>query len=205
MKIEIDLKVILLMLIFLFTSQIEIYGIFIFFIFLHELAHVLVGLLLGFRVSSISMNIFGFSAQLYTYKSRKPYIRIITYLAGPIFNLICAVAFYFSKIESEIVLNVIYTNLALCIFNLFPILPLDGGKILKEVLKSFLGNKNASVIMNTITKFFLIIISAIYSIAILKIKNFAILFLLIYLWYLYSIEEKKLATLKRVYDIIEKS
>lgn len=205
MKIEIDLKVILLMLIFLFTSQIEIYGIFIFFIFLHELAHVLVGLLLGFRVSSISMNIFGFSAQLYTYKSRKPYIRIITYLAGPIFNLICAIAFYFSKIESEIVLNVIYTNLALCIFNLFPILPLDGGKILKEVLKSFLGNKNASVIMNTITKFFLIIISAIYSIAILKIKNFAILFLLIYLWYLYSIEEKKLATLKRVYDIIEKS
>lgn len=205
MKIEIDLKVILLMLIFLFTSQIEIYGIFIFFIFLHELAHVLVGLLLGFRVSSISMNIFGFSAQLYTYKSRKPYIRIITYLAGPIFNLICAVAFYFSKIESEFVLNVIYTNLALCIFNLFPILPLDGGKILKEVLKSFLGNKNASVIMNTITKFFLIIISAIYSIAILKIKNFAILFLLIYLWYLYSIEEKKLSTLKRVYDIIEKS
>lgn len=205
MKIEIDLKVILLMLIFLFTAQIEIYGIFIFFIFLHELAHVLVGLLLGFRVSSISMNIFGFSAQLYTYKSRKPYIRIITYLAGPIFNLICAIAFYFSKIESEIVLNVIYTNLALCIFNLFPILPLDGGKILKEVLKSFLGNKNASVIMNTITKFFLIIISAIYSIAILKIKNFAILFLLIYLWYLYSIEEKKLATLKRVYDIIEKS
>lgn len=205
MKIEIDLKVILLMLIFLFTSQIEIYGIFIFFIFLHELAHVLVGLLLGFRVSSISMNVFGFSAQLYTYKSRKPYIRIITYLAGPIFNLICVVAFYFSKIENEFVLNVIYTNLVLCIFNLFPILPLDGGKILKEVLKSFLGNKNASVIMNTITKFFLIIISAIYSIAILKIKNFAILFLLIYLWYLYSIEEKKLATLKRVYDIIEKS
>ena len=81
----------------------------------------------------------------------------------------------------------------------------DGGKILKEVLKNFLGNKNASIIMNTITKVFLLIISAVYSIAILKIKNFAILFLLIYMWYLYSIEEKKLATLKRVYEIIEKS
>ncbi len=84
-------------------------------------------------------------------------------------------------------------------------MPLDGGKILKEVLKNFLGNKNASIIMNTITKVFLLIISAVYSIAILKIKNFAILFLLIYMWYLYSIEEKKLATLKRVYEIIEKS
>lgn len=205
MKIEIDLKVILLMLIFLLTSQIEVYGIFIFFIFLHELAHILVGLLLGFKVSSISMNIFGFSTQLYTYKTRKAYIRIITYLAGPIFNLICALSFYFSNLQNELVLNVIYTNLVLCVFNLFPILPLDGGKILKEVLKSFLGNKNASVIMNTVTKVFLIAISAIYSIAILKIKNFAILFLIIYLWYLYSIEEKKLATLKRVYEIIEKS
>ena len=199
MKIEIDLKVILLMLIFFFTSKIEIYGIFIFFIFLHELIHIFVGLLLGFKVSSISMNIFGFSAQLYAYKPRKSYIKVITYLAGPIFNLICAIVFYFSNLESEFIQNVIYTNLALCIFNLFPIMPL------KEVLKNFLGNKNASIIMNTITKVFLLIISAVYSIAILKIKNFAILFLLIYMWYLYSIEEKKLATLKRVYEIIEKS
>ena len=34
---------------------------------------------------------------------------------------------------------------------------------------------------------------------------FAILFLIIYMWYLYSIEAKKLATLKRVYEIIERS
>ena len=56
MKIEIDLRVILLMVVFLFTSQIDIYVIFIFFIFLHELAHILVGFALGFKVSSISMN-----------------------------------------------------------------------------------------------------------------------------------------------------
>lgn len=205
MKIEIDLRVILLMIVFLFTSQIDIYVIFIFFIFLHELAHILLGLALGFKVSSISMNIFGFSAQLYAYKSKKSFIRIITYLAGPIFNLICAIVFYFSKLENEFALKLIYTNLLLFVFNLFPILPLDGGKILKEVLKNFIGNKNASVVMNAVTKVFLIMISAIYSVAILKIKNFAILFLIIYLWYLYSIEEKKLSTLKRVYEIIEKS
>ncbi|MBO5397572.1 MAG: M50 family metallopeptidase [Clostridia bacterium] len=205
MKIEIDLRVILLMIVFLFTSQIDIYVIFIFFVFLHELAHILVGLALGFKVSSISMNIFGFSAQLYAYKSKKSFIRIITYLAGPIFNLICAIVFYFSKLENEFALKLIYTNLLLFVFNLFPILPLDGGKILKEVLKNFIGNKNASVVMNAVTKVFLIMISAIYSVAILKIKNFAILFLIIYLWYLYSIEEKKLSTLKRVYEIIEKS
>ena len=59
--------------------------------------------------------------------------------------------------------------------------------------------------MNIVTKVFLSAISAIYAVAILKLKNFAILFLIIYMWYLYSIEAKKLATLKRVYEIIERS
>jgi len=205
MKIEIDLKVILLVVLFLFTSKIEIYGIFLLFIFLHELAHILVGLALGFRVSSLNMNIFGFSAELYSYKYKKSYMKIITYLAGPIFNLICAVLFYFVNIDSELAVKLIYTNFLLCVFNLLPILPLDGGKILKEVLRDFLGNKDASIVMNFVTKAFLILLSAVYSVAILKIKNVAILFLIIYLWYLYSIEEKKLTTLKRVYEIIEKS
>lgn len=205
MKIEIDLKIILLILLFVFTSQIEIYGIFILFIFLHELAHIVVGLCFGLKVSSINMNLFGFSTELYTYKNRKSYIKIITYLAGPIFNLICALFFYYSNIQGEIGTNIIYTNFLLCIFNLLPVLPLDGGKILKEVLKNYLGNKNASIVMNIVTKVFLIAISAVYSVAILKLKNFAILFLIIYMWYLYSIEAKKLATLKRVYEIIERS
>lgn len=205
MKIEIDLRVILLILLFILTSQIELYGIFILFIFLHEIAHILVGLLLGLRVSSINMNIFGFSAQLYTYKSKKSYLKIITYLAGPVFNLLCGIYFYYSDVSGDLALKLIYTNFALCVFNLLPILPLDGGKILKEILKNFLGNKNASIVMNIVTKSFLVAISLMYSIAILKIKNLAILFLIIYLWYLYNIEARKLDTLKRVYEIIEKS
>ena len=205
MKIEIDLKIILFVIILLLTAQIEFYGIFILFIFLHELAHILVGLVLGLKISGINMNIFGFSAQLYSYQTRKSYIKIITYLAGPIFNLICGIIFCFCKIEKDLALNLIYTNFVLCAFNLLPILPLDGGKILKEVLKSFLGNKDASVVMHIITKTFLIIISAVYSVLILKIKNIAILFLIMYLWYLYSIEARKLTTLKRVYEIIEKN
>lgn len=205
MKIEIDLKIILLILLFIFTSQIELYGIFILFIFLHELSHIIVGLCLGLRVSSINMNVFGFSTELYTYKSKKSYIKIITYLAGPIFNLICAMFFYYSKTQSEMTTNIIYTNFLLCIFNMLPILPLDGGKILKEILKNYLGNKNASIVMNIVTKVFLSAISAVYAVAILKLRNFAILFLIIYMWYLYSIEAKKLTTLKRVYEIIERS
>ena len=59
--------------------------------------------------------------------------------------------------------------------------------------------------MLELTKYSLIIFSLIYSIAILKLKNIAILFLIIYMWWLYSIEDKKIQILKRVYGIIEKS
>lgn len=205
MKIEIDLRIILFVIILLFTAQIEFYGIFILFIFLHELAHILVGLALGLKLSGINVNILGFSAQLYSYQTRKSYIKIITYLAGPVFNFICGIIFCFCNLEMELALKLVYTNFVLCVFNLLPILPLDGGKILKEVLKKFLGNKEASIVMNIVTKTFLIVISAVYSVLILKVKNIAILFLIIYLWYLYSIEARKLTTLKKVYEIIEKN
>ena len=59
--------------------------------------------------------------------------------------------------------------------------------------------------MHIVTKTFLIVISAVYSVVILKVKNIAILFLIIYLWYLYSIEARELTTLKKVYEIIEKN
>ena len=86
---------------------------------------------------------------------------------------------------------IVYTNFALGIFNLLPILPLDGGKIIKEILKVILGFEKSNKIMIFVSKCFLMIVSLIYSVLIIEIKNVMILFLLIYLWYLYSIEEKK--------------
>lgn len=204
MKIEIDLKVILLLILFIFTSQIEIYSIFIFFILLHELAHVLVGYSLGMKISKIKLNLFGFSAQMHSYKTKKNYIKIITYLAGPVLNLICAIIFFSVMEETEMKANLVYTNILLFVFNLLPIMPLDGGKILKEILKFFYGNKKASIIMINLSKVLLAIISFSYSIFILKLKNIAILLLIIYMWYLYSIEARKVSTLERMYKIIEK-
>ena len=42
MKIEIDLRVIFIILLFYINSQIEIYFLFVFFIILHELSHIIV-------------------------------------------------------------------------------------------------------------------------------------------------------------------
>ena len=49
MKIKIDLKIFLIMILFLLTNQFGIYWIFMFFILIHELAHLLAGVLLGLK------------------------------------------------------------------------------------------------------------------------------------------------------------
>ena len=152
------------------------------------------------EIDNISVGILGFSAQMYSYGKESSLKRIITYLSGPLCNLVIAFIFYIANANIEL----IKINFILGVLNLLPILPLDGGRILKEILKFCFDYKKANIFMIEFTKFTLIIISLIYSIAILKLKNVAILFLIIYMWWLYSIENKKIRTLKRVYGIIEK-
>jgi stage IV sporulation protein FB len=88
---------------------------------------------------------------------------------------------------------------------LIPIIPLDGGRIFKEILTNFIGNKNANEFMIISTKVILAIITLIYSIVIFKMKNIAIFLLIIYLWYLYLIEEKKVKMVSKVYDALSKN
>lgn len=58
--------------------------------------------------------------------------------------------------------------------------------------------------MISFSKIFLAIISLIYSILILEIKNIYIVILLIYLWYLFFIEERKYYILKKTMSVIKK-
>ena len=207
MKIEVNLKIILLLILLIFLNKIKIYIIFITFILMHELSHMIIGILLGFKPKILRLNPLGISIEFYNYDENSKVNRlkrIFTYLAGPMSNFIFATFFYFINKDNTFTILIIYTNILIGIFNLIPILPLDGGKILKEVLKFFYSPKFTNLFMIRITKIILIIITLAYSIAIFKIKNIAIFLLIIYLWYLYIIEEKKERLIIRVYETIEK-
>ena len=119
--------------------------------------------------------------QFYLFKNKRQWKKIVTYLAGPFLNLICAILFVFIPINEELKMKIVYTNLLLTIFNLIPMLPLDGGKIMKIILIKKIGNKEASIFMNKLSQAILISITLLYSIAILKLKNFAIFLLIVYL------------------------
>lgn len=205
MRIEINLKIILLLILFILLQKIDIYVTFILFIFLHELTHLLVGILVGFKPEILSLNPLGVSIEFYNYgdlEKKNRFKRILTYLAGPALNFLVAIVCYFINFDVSLKTEFIYTNILIGSFNLIPILPLDGGKIFKEVLNIFLENKIAFKFMIVTTKVILLVITFLYSIAIFKIKNLAIFFLILYLWYLYYIEEKRYKALQRVYDMV---
>ena len=128
----------------------------------------------------------------------------MTYLAGPLFNIILAIVLCFLKIDEIWKMKIVYTNILLALFNLLPMVPLDGGKILKVILVKKIGNKDASIFMNKLTQAILVVITLLYSIAILQIKNFAIFLLIVYLWYLKWLEDRKLKTMILAYEVIEK-
>ncbi len=191
MKIEINLKIFFLLILLFLIDNINTYLIFLFFILIHELAHLIVGVLIGGRPQKMTISIFGISIDFYSYGKNKILCKLIFFFIGPLVNILIGYLCYKYMKNSNEKSLIVYTNFALGIFNLFPILPLDGGKIIKEILKVIVGFEKSNKIMIFVSKCFLVIASLIYSVLIIKIKNIMILFLLMYLWYLYSIEEKK--------------
>ena len=79
---------------------------------------------------------------------------------------------------------IIYTNFLIMIFNLLPIYPLDGGRILKGILHIVLGKRKSEKYINIISKTTVIVITVISSILILYVHNISIVLIDVYLWYL---------------------
>lgn len=204
MKIEINLKIFIVLILFFLINNINTYLVFLFFILIHEIAHLIVGILIGGKPKRMSLDIFGVSLEFYSYEKTNSWYNLIFYLSGPISNIIIAGVIYLLFKNKDELLLIMVTNLAIGIFNLIPILPLDGGKILREILKLKIGIRLANKISIYISKWVLVIISFVYSILIIKMKNIVVFFLLIYLWYLYSIEEKKYNIYEKTSNAIEK-
>lgn len=210
MSIKVDLKIFLFMVIFYFTKQIEIYVALMIFALIHEMAHLICGLALKFKPTSIKINPCGFqisfliSASEYNAngKVKLSIKKIIIALAGPITNLIIAfIAIIIPKFNID---TVIYANILLAIFNLLPIYPLDGGRILQEAVRIKRGKQKSYEITNLVSRITVIILTIISSITILYIHNIAIVIILAYLWYLVIQNERYYRIKKNIYEQVEK-
>lgn len=194
MRFRIDLKIFIFLIIFYFTRQIEIYSILMLFALIHELGHLLTGLLVGMQPEKLELMPFGVAISFkikpeeYNKKIKKgnqlEIKKILVALAGPITNFIVIVIILNLNIELFKALTIIYTNFLIVIFNLLPIYPLDGGRILKGILHISFGKRKSEKYINNISKITVIIITAITSILILYIQNISFILIDIYLGYL---------------------
>ena len=213
MRFRIDLKIFIFLILFYLTNQIQIYTLIMCFAIVHELGHLLTGIILGFKPNKIELTPFGLSIGFkvnlkdYNKKIKRANAieekRIIIAMAGPVVNLL--IIFIIDKLNIDIYekIMIIYSNLLLVLFNTLPILPLDGGRILKGILHIYLGKNKAEKYSCNISFGALIILTAISSIAILYFKNIAIFLGVIFLWILYLKEEKLYKNRNRLYELIK--
>lgn len=203
MQIKINLQIFLFIIIFILTHQIEIYAWIMLFAFIHELGHMMAGLILKLKPKELSLMPFGISITFETYEYKKliEIKKILIAISGPLTNLIICLIASFLHINSETKLLIMYSNILIALFNLIPIYPLDGGRILKGIVSLKYEKMKSDEIVNKISNILVITLTALSSIVILYLKNIAILFVVIYLWIITINENKKYNLKRKLYNI----
>ena len=126
-------------------------------------------------------------------------------ISGPITNLIIIMIATNSNIAILQKDTVIYANILLILFNLLPIYPLDGGRILKSNLQIIFGRKKSEKYINNISFATVLILTLISSILIYYLKNIAIFLIIIFLWALNIKQDIIYKRKNKIYDLMQKS
>ena len=130
--------------------------------------------------------------------------RIIVAISGPLVNILITLIVGFFVKQNEIYSNILYANLLIFLFNMLPIYPLDGGRVLKSILCLMTKRKKGILYTNRISNITLFLISFLFSILIYYYKNLAIIVILLYLWYI-VLRENKICRMKlKLYENLEK-
>ena len=215
MRIRIDLKIFIFLILFILTRQIEIYALMMVFAIIHELGHMFSGILLGLKIEKMELMPYGvivsfrLTTKDYNNKIKNGNLlelkKIIVVIAGPLTNLLIAIITYYLDIGEELKALVVYSNILLLLFNLIPVYPLDGGRILKSILHILFGKKTAEKYINNISFVLLLFLTFVSSIAIIYLKNIAIFLIIAFLWLMYIKEDKVYRRKENIYKLLEKN
>lgn len=153
------------------------------FLFIHEMCHCLIGILLGYSIDRIKILPFGLNA-VFIEEFVKPGDDIIISLSGPLINFAFYIFFSIPAINKNEELNFIReVNLFLFLFNLIPVGFLDGGRIFKSIIKMYFNFYYCYLLSNLSGTIFGCIISLIALIKMDSYRHIILLGLGIYFIY----------------------
>lgn len=131
-------------------------------VLLHEFGHALAARMFGVDTKDIILTPIGGLARMVS-MPRKPFHEFVITLAGPLVNLglvgvssvilvLMEKSFYLPKEigVGDLPIFLFYINLFLFAFNLIPAFPMDGGRILRASLATFLGFSRATLVAGAI-------------------------------------------------------
>lgn len=121
-------------------------------ILIHEFAHCCACIYYNIGISEIKIFVFGGVAKFQKHIEENAKQEIIIALAGPISNFIflfiaLLIVNKFNIKKNYIIQLFLTANIIIGLFNLIPILPLDGGRIIRGVIGHCLGIKRATYIV----------------------------------------------------------
>ena len=105
-------------------------------VFIHESVHYLTARCMGFSGFDVEILPVGAVLKVKDLDEATPMQDFIIALSGPLSNIVMAAIFYvlFMLYPIHIFVLIILSNLAIGLFNLIPALPLDGGRILRDII-----------------------------------------------------------------------
>ena len=172
--IKIDFSFIVIFLLAILLDEIWFYLIYVTFMILHELAHLIVAKKLGYYASKINLSFFGAKLEGEDDFLLRDEIKIV--LAGPIFNLfviiVCYLCFWFEPVTCHYLNDILTANWALLIFNCLPIFPLDLGRLILSVLSLKFDRIKAVEIVKRYSVVLTVFMFAVYLFSFLVVKNF---------------------------------
>ena len=125
----------------------------------HELSHLVAAKFIGLSCSHITVYPFGLNLKLKNSIIYNLSDEIILYLAGPFSNILMALLGILAGFGEDFY----YKNIALFLINILPIVPLDGGMVLKKILNYKLGYDGGNRAMRVVSFLFLAVILSFFA------------------------------------------
>ncbi len=147
----------------------------------HELAHLGAAVFIGLKPSHITFYPFGVNLKLKNKLIYSAWDDILLYLAGPFANIVmavCAKIFFKHFFWYE---DFYLKNIVLFTINLLPVIPLDGGVVLKRLIARRIGTAASICVMRCISACMVISLGVLIYKADFLSYNFSMWFFLIFL------------------------